>query len=66
MGFPVIDLTTIFNDVNDYANHIEPDVQGGKKMVENIFRVMDQHSFEQSITSLYGEQTSTHFSFSKE
>jgi hypothetical protein len=55
VGFPVIDLTTIFNQLTDYANHIEPDVPGGAKIVENILFVMDQHRFEQNISSLYAK-----------
>ena len=51
----MIDLTTIFNELTDYANHIEPDVHGGAKLVENILLVMDQHQFEQNISSLYAK-----------
>jgi len=43
LGIPVIDLKTIFNDPKDYANAIEPDVQGGSKIVANILYVMDHH-----------------------
>ncbi|CAF4172088.1 unnamed protein product, partial [Rotaria sordida] len=48
---PVIDLKTIFNDSNDYANHIEPDVQGGSTIVENILYLGDHHRFDENICS---------------
>ncbi len=57
LGIPVIDLTTIFNDPMDYANHIEPDVQGGSKIVENILYVIDHHRFNEKICSIYAVQT---------
>ncbi|CAF0754996.1 unnamed protein product [Rotaria sp. Silwood1] len=52
-GIPVIDLKTIFNDPNDYANSIEPDVQGGMKIVENILYVVNHHRFDENICSVY-------------
>ncbi|CAF3600185.1 unnamed protein product [Rotaria sordida] len=55
LGIPIIDLTTIFNDPKDYANHIEPDVQGGSKIVENILHVMDHHRFNENICSIYAK-----------
>ncbi|CAF1537794.1 unnamed protein product, partial [Rotaria sordida] len=48
---PVIDLKTIFNDSNDYANHIERDVQGGSTIVENILYLVDHHRFDENICS---------------
>jgi len=53
LGIPVIDLKTIFNDPNDYANSIEPDVQGGAKIVENILYVVKHHHFDKNICSIY-------------
>ncbi|CAF1143387.1 unnamed protein product [Rotaria sordida] len=53
LGIPVIDLKTIFNDPNDYANSIEPDVQGGMKIVENILYVVNNHRFDKNICSIY-------------
>ncbi|CAF2373918.1 unnamed protein product [Rotaria sp. Silwood2] len=55
LGIPVIDLKTIFNDPEDYANHIEPDVQGGSKIVENIVYIMDHHRFDENICSIYAK-----------
>jgi hypothetical protein len=37
----------------DYVNAIEPDVQGGSKIVENILYVMDHHEFNKNICSIY-------------
>jgi hypothetical protein len=53
----VIDFKTIFNDPNDYANPIEPDVQGGSKIVENILYVIDHHRFNEKICSIYSVHT---------
>jgi len=55
-GIPVIDFKTLFNDPNDYANAIEPDVQGGLKIVENILYVIDHHRFNENICSIYAHQ----------
>jgi hypothetical protein len=49
----VIDFTTIFNSPRDYANHIEPDVQGGAKIVENVLYLIDNHRFDQKICTIY-------------
>ncbi|CAF3373875.1 unnamed protein product [Rotaria sp. Silwood1] len=55
LGIPIIDLKSIFNDPKDYANHIEPDVQGGSKIVENILYVMSHHRFDENICSIYAK-----------
>ncbi|CAF0964801.1 unnamed protein product [Adineta steineri] len=54
-GIPVIDLKTIFNDPNDYANSIEPGVQGGAKIVENISYIVNHHRFNENICSIYAK-----------
>lgn len=54
----MIDLKNIFTDPNDYANPIEPDVQGGSKIVKNILYIMDHHRFQEKITSIYAVQES--------
>ncbi|UJR35797.1 hypothetical protein I4U23_028545 [Adineta vaga] len=55
LGIPVIDLKTIFNDPKDYANAIEPGVQGGAKIVENILFVVNHHRFHENICSIYAK-----------
>ncbi len=35
-NLPVIDLRPLFNDPRDYANPIEPSVQGGQKLTDRI------------------------------
>ena len=52
----MIDLKTLFNDPKDYANAIEPDVQGGAKIVENIVQVVNHHRFDEQICSVYAKQ----------
>ncbi|CAF3299962.1 unnamed protein product [Rotaria sp. Silwood2] len=56
-GIPVIDLKTIFNDPKDYANSIEPGVQGGMKIVENILYVVNHHRFDEKICSIYARMS---------
>ncbi|CAF0828004.1 unnamed protein product [Adineta ricciae] len=58
LGIPVIDLKSLFNDRNDYANAIEPDVQGGAKIVENIVYVVNHHRFDENICSIYAKTIS--------
>ncbi|CAF1268486.1 unnamed protein product [Adineta ricciae] len=53
LGLPVIDFKTIFNDPLDYANAIEPAAQGGRKIVENMIYVMDNHQFAKKICAIY-------------
>jgi len=43
---PVIDLYTIFDQAEDYANPIEPSAQGGDKISENILSVVLTHDFD--------------------
>ena len=40
-GLPLIDLRLICNEPGDYANPIEPSVQGGAKIVAAIARLLD-------------------------
>jgi hypothetical protein len=39
-GWPVIELRDLFTSAADYANPIEPSVQGGAKMAETIARLV--------------------------
>lgn len=54
-GIPVIDLTTVFNEPTDYANAIEPTSEGGAKIVDNIFHVMNSHDFNKPICAIYAK-----------
>ena len=40
-GFPVIELRDVCTEPGDYANPIEPSVQGGRKIAEAIVRRLD-------------------------
>ena len=53
MGAPVIDLRLVCSDADDYANEIEPSVQGGKKIARAIWRVVQQHDWEKKLTAIY-------------
>ncbi|MBF2097258.1 MAG: SGNH/GDSL hydrolase family protein [Gloeomargaritaceae cyanobacterium C42_A2020_066] len=46
-GWPLIDLRLLFDSPADYANPIEPSVQGGEKLTERILQVVQTHDFGQ-------------------
>ncbi|MGH9840679.1 MAG: SGNH/GDSL hydrolase family protein [Blastocatellia bacterium] len=50
---PLIDLRLICDDDGDYANPIEPSVQGGDKITGAIARLLLQHNFEQRRTVVF-------------
>ena len=54
LGVPVIDLRLVCNEPGDYANEIEPSVAGGAKIAHAIFRVVENHDWEQELTTIYG------------
>lgn len=39
---PVLDLRPMFNDPRDYANPIEPSVQGGDKLTDRILQIVNE------------------------
>ena len=52
-GLPVIDLRLVFVDDADYANDIEPSVQGGAKIAKAIATVVTMHDFKQRRSVVY-------------
>lgn len=52
-GLPLLDLRLICNDEGDYANPIEPSVQGGAKICEVIKSVVTEHDFTQERTVVF-------------
>ncbi|MFH5806646.1 SGNH/GDSL hydrolase family protein [Alienimonas sp. DA493] len=52
-GLPVIDLRTAFVAPDDYANPIEPSVEGGLKLAELIRTVVTTHDFAASRSRFY-------------
>jgi hypothetical protein len=52
-GLPVIDLRPIFNDDADYANDIEPSVQGGAKLAKVIATLVTTADFKQRRSVIY-------------
>lgn len=44
-GLPFLDLRLICSEPADYANEIEPSVQGGRKIAEKIFELSEKHDF---------------------
>ena len=52
-GLPMIDIKTLFNDKEDYANPIEPSTQGGDKLSDVIIKVVKNHNYQNKITSIY-------------
>jgi len=45
-GLPVIELGTLFDKPQDYANPIEPGVPGGDKITNNIIKIIRERGFE--------------------
>ncbi len=52
-GLPLIDLRLIFDDRADYANPIEPSVQGGAKLAKVIAEVVTTHDFAMKRSEVY-------------
>jgi hypothetical protein len=52
-GLPVIDLRLVFSDDADYANDIEPSVQGGAKIARAIAALLATHDFTQRQSAVY-------------
>ncbi len=44
-GLPLIDLRLVCNEDADFANPIEPSVQGGGKIAAEIARLVSEHDF---------------------
>lgn len=53
-GIPLIDLRLVFSGSSDYANPIEPSVQGGAKLAATIARIVTSHDFSTSHTVVFG------------
>ena len=52
-GVPVMDLRVLYDNVDDYANPIEPSTVGGKKMVSVIEKIIRKHPFNVNNTVMY-------------
>ena len=52
-GLPLIDLRLLFDDARDYANPIEPSVQGGAKLARVITKVVTTHDFTRPRSEVY-------------
>jgi len=52
-GLPVIDLRLMFTAPEDYANEIEPAVQGGAKIANTILKLVTNHDFSRRQTIIY-------------
>ena len=48
-----MDLRVLYDNVDDYANPIEPSTIGGKKMVSVIEKIIGKHSFNVNNTVMY-------------
>jgi hypothetical protein len=53
MGLPLLDLRLICNEDADYANPIEPSVQGGDKISAAIVRLLSEHDFNKRRTEIF-------------
>jgi len=52
-GVPVLDLRTICNEDQDFANAIEPSDQGGRKIARAIISLVAEHDFGRRRTAIY-------------
>ena len=52
-GLPLLDLRLICNEAGDYANPIEPSVQGGAKICQVIKTVLSDHNFTQKRAAVF-------------
>jgi lysophospholipase L1-like esterase len=52
-GLPVLDLRFICIEPDDYANEIEPGLNGGRKIAEGILRLFQEHDFSGKRTVIY-------------
>ena len=52
-GVPVIDLRLVCDAPGDYANPIEPSVQGGEKIVAAITRLVTEHPFREGRSTIF-------------
>ncbi len=52
-GLPLIDLRLIFSSPADYANPVEPSVEGGAKLAKVITQVVTTHDFRQTQSEVY-------------
>ncbi|MDJ0387324.1 SGNH/GDSL hydrolase family protein [Roseomonas sp. E05] len=52
-GLPVIDLRLVCNEDGDFANPIEPSVQGGGKIAAEIARLVLEHEFGRSRSAVF-------------
>ena len=50
---PILDLRLVCSEASDYANEIEPSVEGGRKIAAKIFEVARDHDFSSDRTSVY-------------
>ncbi|KAL9647567.1 hypothetical protein ABK040_006923 [Willaertia magna] len=50
---PIIDLKTIFNEYDDYANSIEPSSKGGEKISQVILNIVTSHDFKEPKATIY-------------
>jgi hypothetical protein len=52
-GLPLLDLRLICDEAADYANPIEPSVQGGEKIASAIVRLLAEHDFRRRRTEVF-------------
>lgn len=52
-GLPILDLRLVCNEVDDYANEIEPSGRGGKKIAAAILKMIRAHDFSKATTQIY-------------
>lgn len=56
-GLPLIELRQLCCEDADFANPIEPSVQGGRKIAAEILRLVAEHDFTRRRCIIYGADT---------
>jgi lysophospholipase L1-like esterase len=52
-GLPMIDLRLVCSERGDYANEIEPGIEGGRKIASAILDLVQTHDFASTRTVIY-------------
>lgn len=50
---PLIDLRSVCNEYDDYANDIEPSVSGGAKISKRIIEIVNEHDYGSGRSSVF-------------
>jgi hypothetical protein len=55
-GLPLLDLRMVCDQDADFANPVEPSVQGGGKIADAIISLVTQHDFSRARSEIYARR----------